>query len=145
MVEEGRIAVKLGVESPIQKTKELTDACYNTNMSLLISSLSPGDELTIASHNPSSVSLGQQLLSSRSLSKKRGGVSFAQLMGMKHKLSVQLAQDGYITQKYLPWGPIGRLVPYLARRAHESFGIRDQIEEQVGQIKEEMKIRAFKQ
>ena len=143
MHEENRLAAETGVESPIQPSKSATDTCYNDSMSRMIKAMQSGDQLTVASHNNDSVALGKELLSSCGLSKSSGGVSFAQLMGMKHSLSVQLAQSGYITQKYLPWGPIGRLIPYLSRRAHESYGIRDQIREQVVQIKDEIKARAF--
>jgi proline dehydrogenase len=80
-------------------------------------------------------------MAQRQIDKLRGGVKFSQLLGMKHKLSVELAQGGYITQKYLPFGPINRLIPYLTRRAHESYGIRDQIKDQVKQIQAEIRIR----
>ena len=143
IIEENRLAGRESRESPVHKGKPDTDKCYNANLGLFIEAMQQGDKLVVASHNADSVALGQRLMQERGLGKTSGGVSFAQLMGMKHKLSVQLAQAGYITQKYMPFGPISRLVPYLARRAHESYGIKDQIQDQVADIVKELKFRAL--
>ena len=138
MYEENRIARAQGVESPIHGSKEETDRCYDGSLGTFVKEMKSGDKLIVASHNPDSVLLGQRLLRDLHLSKTHSGISFAQLMGMRHKLSVQLAQSGYITQKYMPWGPISRLIPYLSRRAQESYGIRDQLKDQVSDIVQEL-------
>lgn len=143
MHEENRLALAESRASPVRSTKEDTDKCYNESLAKFVHAMHPGDKLVVASHNSDSVALGQRLLQERGQSKTNGGISFAQLMGMKHKLSVQLAQTGYITQKYMPFGPISRLVPYLARRAHESYGIKDQIQDQVSDIVKELKYRTL--
>ena len=76
------------------------------------------------------------------LNRQLSGVTFAQLLGMKSEISSQLVQDGYAVQKYVPFGPFEKLIPYLMRRANEQSTMVKEISKQIHLIQEEMNHRS---
>ena len=68
---------------------------------------------------------------------------FSQLFGMADHISFNLAFQGYQVVKYVPYGPIKKVVPYLIRRAEENTSINSQLSKEINLIKKEMKRRKF--
>ncbi|RIL00007.1 MAG: proline dehydrogenase [Proteobacteria bacterium] len=140
---ENARAKELGVPSPIHLSKHATDQAYHAAIELAFQNL---DRvwLCIATHNESSSRQGVQLLENA----LAGGVndlsrvSFAQLLGMSDHISFNLAEAGLEVLKYVPYGPIGDVIPYLLRRMKENSGIRDQTDRELRLIRKEIERRA---
>lgn len=141
MNEEARLSKMHNYESPINISKEATDNCYNYNLSLCIHSHSSQSSLCIASHNDQSVHLGKELISEKRLHRKMCGITFAQLLGMKSQLSLSLSEENYVVQKYVPFGPFEKLIPYLVRRANEQSAMVVEISQQLELIIQEIRMR----
>ncbi len=82
-----------------------------------------GVSLCVASHNQSSCVLMATILKEKSLPTKRENYWFSQLFGMADQLSLSLARQGFRVVKYLPYGPVEDLMPYLLRRVEENSGM----------------------
>lgn len=141
MREEIEKAMNNNVSSPIHESKECTNYAYNMNLENLLEKFKPGDNLCVATHNRGSAEFAKDKLSQKRIDRKRGGVTFGQLLGMKSMMSSSLASSHYAVQKYIPFGPVEKLIPYLARRAVEQSEVVNDIYEQVQQIQEELTIR----
>jgi proline dehydrogenase len=141
MGQENFIAKKAGVKSPIHESKELTTECYNENLKLVFENYRNGNFLCIASHNETSIRLGQELMWEYRIHRIFGGIAFAQLLGMKSALGINLAKENYIVQKYIPFGPFDKLIPYLGRRAYEQSATISEMKFQIQQIFEELEAR----
>jgi len=117
MIEERRLAKELKYPDPIHDTVQDTHKNYNSNVAYAIPLLSKKSHLMVASHNEESV------ISARDLShkhEKTAQVSFAQLLGLADHLTFSLAKEGLPVSKYVPFGPLDTMIPYLIRRAQES-------------------------
>lgn len=125
MVSEREKARVRGVESPICETYEDSEANYHAAIeAILRHGSSPGNteaEMLVASHNRGSIELTTRLM--RELGKDKGCVYFGQLLGMADHLTFTLAKHGYKAYKYVPYGPISEVVPYLIRRTQENSAI----------------------
>lgn len=77
-------------------------------------------EIMIATHNEQSVELALQTMRQHSLSPTQTSVYFGQLLGMSDHISFALGQAGYQVYKYVPYGEVREVVPYLVRRAAET-------------------------
>lgn len=139
--EENNLARMRETESPIHPSKDKTDSVYNDCVEHLLSVHSPSDILCIATHNTESTERAKSLLAKYRIHRQLGGVSFAQLLGMKTSLSAQLANEHYRVVKYVPFGPLIRLIPYLLRRAVEQTEMLKELEEQISEVKQELKHR----
>lgn len=80
-------------------------------------------QLMIASHNEDSIRRITHRMSELGIDRGSGDVTFGQLLGMCDHLSLTLGQAGYSTFKYLPYGPVDEVVPYLIRRAEENSDV----------------------
>lgn len=111
-----------GTEYPILPTKEATNNSYNEGLRLTVGEIASGSVggMVIASHNQQSVELGVDVMKEFGIPRDSGAVCFGQLLGMGDHLSYPLAQDGYIVQKYLPYGDADDVFPFLARRGQEN-------------------------
>jgi proline dehydrogenase len=92
----------------------------------------------IASHNEASNMLAAQLLDRLNLPHDHKHVHFSQLYGMSDNITFNLAKDGFSVSKYLPFGPIDDVIPYLMRRAQENSSVAGQTGRELGLIKKEM-------
>ncbi len=126
--------------SPIQVNKEATDRDYNSGVSFCLDHL---DHISviIASHNEYSNLHATQLLLEKGLPLNHPHVHFSQLYGMSDNITFNLAKAGCSVSKYLPFGPIEDVVPYLMRRAEENSSLSGQTGRELALIQKELNRR----
>ncbi|MFL5809156.1 MAG: proline dehydrogenase family protein [Flavisolibacter sp.] len=142
MEKERRRAKEKGYASPIQPSKEATDHDYNEAVRFCVDHLDQIG-LIIASHNEYSNLLGTELLQQKNLPLDHPHVHFSQLYGMSDNITYNLAKAGCRVSKYLPFGPIKDVVPYLMRRAEENTSVGGQTSRELNLVKKEMKRRGM--
>jgi proline dehydrogenase len=142
MEKERRRAEEMGYESPIQPTKEATDRDYNLALEYCIERIEK-IALIVASHNEYSNLYATQLMQQRNLPLNHAHIHFSQLYGMSDNITFNLAKAGCPVSKYLPFGPIHEVIPYLMRRAQENSSVSGQTGRELGLIKKEMKRRGI--
>ncbi|MDP2438277.1 MAG: proline dehydrogenase family protein [archaeon] len=118
MVLERHLAKENNYLSPILPDKQATDASYN-NLADLILRNHARATVMIATHNQHSIYLATELMRTYNI-EPAGPVYFAQLLGMSDILSFNLGAKGYHVYKYVPYGPVNEVIPYLLRRAQEN-------------------------
>ena len=133
MEKERTRAKKLGYVSPIQKNKANTDKDYDAAVSFCIEHI---DKISICAgtHNEySSVKL-THMLDDKGIHKNDKRVYFSQLLGMSDHISYNLAHTNYNVAKYVPYGPVKKVIPYLIRRAEENTSIGGQTSRELSLI-----------
>ena len=143
MEKERARAAEKGYPSPIQPNKEASDKDYNDAVRFCIDHLE-NIGLIVASHNESSNLLAVQLLEERGYAINHPHVHFSQLYGMSDNITFNLAAAGCSVSKYLPFGPINDVIPYLMRRAQENTSVGGQTSRELVLIKRELKRRKNK-
>lgn len=138
MEKEADRAKELGYPSPIQPNKAATDQDYNLGVQFCIEN---GVYLVSGSHNEESNYLVVDLMEKQGIAKDSDRVYFAQLLGMSDNISFNLADAGYKVLKYVPYGPVEKVMPYLIRRASENSSIAGQSSREFSLIKKEIKRR----
>ena len=134
-------AYKLGKPSPIFESKELTDQNFNNGLDYMLSKLNIGS-LFMGSHNEQSILRVTEWMSKNKISKNHPHIWFSQLYGMADHISFNLASSGYQVVKYVPYGPVNDVIPYLIRRAEENSSITSQTPRELSLIKKELERRA---
>ena len=142
MEKERKRAEELGYASPIQPTKQATDDDYDAGVTFCVEHLDK-IALIVASHNENSNLLTVQLLLNKALPLNHPHIHFSQLFGMSDNITFNLAKAGCSVSKYLPFGPIKDVVPYLMRRAQENSSVAGQTGRELGLIKKEMQRRGI--
>ncbi len=140
MEKEGKRAVEMGYQNPIQPSKEATDRDFNAGVQYCLDNLQDM-ALCCGSHNEESSMLLAQWMEEKGVVKNDNRVAFAQLFGMSDHISYNLADAGYNVVKYLPYGPIKEVMPYLLRRAQENTSVKGQTSRELGLILKEKKRR----
>ena len=140
MEKERNRAIELGYPSPIQPDKETCDKDYNEAVKFSVEHLNK-IAVIVASHNEYSNLLTTQLLQQKNLPLNHPHVHFSQLYGMSDNITFNLAKAGCSVSKYLPFGPIKDVIPYLMRRAQENSSVAGQTGRELGLIKKEIKRR----
>ena len=140
MEKERLRAAEKGYVSPIQVSKENTDRDYDEALKLCFENK---DVVSImaGTHNEASSYLLAQLIADAQLDKKDDRFWFAQLYGMSDHISFNLAHAGYNVAKYLPYGPVKEVLPYLSRRAQENSSVKGQAGRELSLIITEIKRR----
>ncbi|CAF1215173.1 unnamed protein product [Rotaria sordida] len=127
MEQENRLAQEYGYESPINPSFEITSQMYHTCLDEVLKNTlqrqSDQIRIMIASHNEDTIRYAIQKMKDYNIPHNSPTVSFASLYGMSDYVAFALAHAGYLTYKYLPYGPIEVLQPYLFRRAQENRAI----------------------
>ena len=141
MEKERKRATELGYPSPINPTKEATDQLYNSALRFCIQHLDHFG-IVVASHNEKSCLLAYQLLMDQGLPSNHPHMHWSQLFGMSDNITFNLAAAGCSVSKYLPFGPIEDVVPYLMRRAQENTSVKGQTGRELGLIQKELARRA---
>jgi proline dehydrogenase len=141
MEKEAARALQMGYVNPIQPSKEATDRDFNAGVLYCLDNLQDM-ALCCGSHNEESSMLLAQWMDERGIAKHDPRVAFAQLFGMSDHISYNLADAGYQVVKYLPYGPIKEVMPYLLRRAQENTSVKGQTSRELGLILKERKRRA---
>lgn len=140
MEKERKRAEKMGYTSPIQPDKKSTDHDYDEAIKLCIQK-NPIVSTIVASHNEKSTLLATTLSNEAQNDPANCGLHFSQLYGMSDNLTFNLADEGYDVSKYLPFGPIDEVIPYLMRRAQENSSVSGQTGRELELINSEWKRR----
>lgn len=140
MEKERKRAAEMGYKCLIQPDKASTDRDYNAALYFCIDNL---DRLAFVAgtHNENSCRLLADLLNEKQISHNHPHVYFSQLLGMSDNLSFNLADAGYNVAKYVPYGPVKAVLPYLFRRAQENTAIAGQMSRELSLIIKERKRR----
>ncbi len=138
--EEKDLAKENGLESPICDTKEDTDKKFDEALLFCIENI---DKISLfaATHNEHSVKYLMTLMQDKGIDKNDNRIYFSQLYGMSEHITLNLAKLGYNITKYIPYGPLKLVMPYLLRRADENKAIQGQTNREFEIIKKEMKRR----
>ena len=133
-------AKEKGYPCPVHTIKENTDKDYNTALTICIENI---DIISVCAgtHNEESSELLIQLLKKHNISKDDKRVYFSQLLGMSDHISYNAAKEGFNVVKYVPYGPVKDVLPYLIRRAEENTSIAGQMGRELTNIIEEKKRR----
>ena len=137
MEKERARAKEMGYPSPIQPDKEASDKDYDLAIRYCIDHL---DQIAviIASHNEASNLLTAELLDQKNIPHNHPHIHFSQLYGMSDNITFNLAKEGFSVSKYLPFGPIRDVIPYLMRRAQENSSVSGQTGRELSLIKREL-------
>lgn len=140
MEKERKRAAENNYPSPIQPDKESTDRDFNLAVSFCTEHI---DRIAfiVATHNENSNLLATQLMKQKCLSLNHPHLHFSQLYGMSDNITFNLARAGCSVSKYLPFGPIKDVIPYLMRRAQENTSVSGQTGRELGLIKKELERR----
>jgi proline dehydrogenase len=143
MEKERARAVEKQYPSPIQPDKESTDRDYNACVSFCIDNIER-IAVIVASHNDYSNLRATELLREHGLSLAHPHIHFSQLYGMSDHITFNLAKAGCSVSKYLPFGPIEDVIPYLMRRAEENSSLSGQTGRELALIDQEVSRRKLK-
>jgi len=140
MEKERERAAKYGYKDPICVDKATTDKMYNDVLNYMIENI---DDMSIfsGSHNEESAYLLMDLIKKYQLAKDDKRIWFGQLYGMSDHISYNLAKEGYNVAKYLPFGPVRDVMPYLIRRAEENTSVAGQTNRELELLKRERERR----
>lgn len=137
MEKERERAQKMGYPSPIQATKADTDKDYDACVSYCLDHIERV-AICAGTHNEESSRKLAELFEKKGLNKEDDRIYFAQLLGMSDHISFNLADLGYMVAKYVPYGPVSEVLPYLIRRAEENTSVAGQTSRELSLIKKEM-------
>jgi proline dehydrogenase len=140
MEKERERAEKLNYRSPIQPTKEASDAAFNQAIEFCVTNRNR-IAVMCGSHNEYSNQLLAELMDKHGIAHTDKHFWFAQLYGMSDNISFNLAKAGYNVAKYVPYGPVKSVMPYLLRRANENTSVAGQSSRELTLIRKELKRR----
>lgn len=124
MSSERELANSLGVDSPIHDTIENTHNCYDRCAVFMLDEIATGPGgLILATHNLQTGKLAATKAREYGIGKDSGKLEFASLYGMADAMTFGLRNAGFGVSKYLPFGPVDQIMPYLLRRAEENKGM----------------------
>jgi proline dehydrogenase len=140
MERERARAAENGYPDPIQPDKESTDRDYNAALKFCMEHL---DRISIfnGTHNEYSSQYMTELMAEHGIAKDDQRCWFSQLYGMSDHISFNLASEGYNVAKYVPFGPVKSVLPYLIRRAEENTSIAGQTSRELNLIMKEINRR----
>ncbi len=140
MEKEAKMAVAEDRPNPIQPNKPSTDRDFDDALKFCVEQY-PKIAICAGTHNEASTHFLIELMKERGIRPDDPHVFFAQLYGMSDNLSYNLAHAGYNVAKYVPYGPVAAVMPYLFRRASENTAIAGQSSREFRLIKKEMRRR----
>lgn len=136
-------AEEKGYTDPICVDKEATDKCYDDGLKYCVENIN-NIELFNGTHNEQSNFYLADLMARAGLKRDDSRIYFVQLFGMSDNISFVLADAGYNVAKYLPYGPIKHVMPYLIRRASENTSVGGQSSRELVMLSQEMRRRKNK-
>ena len=137
---ENKRAKSLKYESPICVSKQATDANFDKGVDYILSNLNVFS-LFCGTHNEESLYKIIDSIKYKRLEKKSNKIWLAQLYGMSDHITFNLANENFNVIKYLPWGPIHQVIPYLIRRAEENASVKGQTSRELSLIRNEISRR----
>lgn len=140
MEKERERATKLGYKNPICSDKNTSDINFDDATRFCLAHLS-SFEVFLGTHNEASSILLTQLMKEYTIQNNDKRIWFGQLYGMSDQITFNLAEKGYNTAKYLPFGPVEEVIPYLLRRAEENSSVNSQTSRELFLINSEIQRR----
>lgn len=140
MEKEADYAHEKKMANPIQPSKSDTDNAYNKAVEVSLENISH-ISVCIATHNEESTLKAVELAQKLQIPENHPHLNFAQLLGMSDHISFNLAEVGYQVSKYMPYGPVSDVLPYLIRRAQENSSVSGQMSRELQLHHQEMKRR----
>lgn len=140
MEKENERAEEMGYPTPICSSKEATDFLFNATVRYSLENLE-NISVFLGTHNESSSLLAIELMKEYHIANNDNRVWFGQLYGMSDHISFNLAAQGYNVAKYIPFGPVKDVMPYLIRRAEENTSVAGQTNRELELLKAERKRR----
>ncbi len=140
MEKERERAEKMKYADPIHLTKEATDQSFNKGLAFCVDN-KQRIALVCGSHNEYSNQYLAVLMQKHGMKPNDSRIWFAQLLGMSDNISFNLARAGYNVAKYVPYGPVEAVMPYLLRRAAENTSVAGQSSRELTLIRKELKRR----
>ncbi len=141
MEKERERAEELGYPSPICENKEKTDRNYNEALRFMINRFNNDLLIYNGSHNEESNLLLANLMEEKGIERNNPNIWFGQLYGMSDNITFNLAKLGFNTSKYIPFGPVKDVIPYLIRRAEENTSVEGQTNRELKLLEIERKRR----
>ena len=141
MEKENERALEMGYPTPICASKEATDENYDSAVKYMVD-----NNLSVfeGTHNEASTNFLMNLMEEKGIKATDNKIWFGQLYGMSDNISFNLAAEGYNVAKYLPFGPVKDVMPYLIRRAEENTSVAGQTSRELAMIKAERNRRKGK-
>ena len=140
MEKERARALEMNYPDPIQPNKPASDQNYNAGIDFVLDNLENVSAF-FGTHNEISTELVMNKMEERGLVHDDNRIYFGQLYGMSDNITFFLANKGFNAAKYLPYGPVKDVVPYLTRRAQENTSVAGQTGRELGLIEKELKRR----
>lgn len=142
MEKERARAEEEGYPSPIQVNKDATDDAFDTAIRFCVDHY---EEIAScnASHNANSVRLQAELIVARGIPRRHPHLNFCQLYGMSDNLTFNLAEAGFNVAKYVPYGQVQEVIPYLIRRAQENSAVTGDMSREYQLVSQELKRRGI--
>ena len=140
MEKENKRAREENRSTPIQPDKASCDRDYNAALNLCLDNLEQVS-FCAATHNEQSCLMLATEMKKRNIPVNHPHIHISQLYGMSDHISFNMADAGYSVSKYVPYGPVKDVIPYLIRRAQENTAVTGQMSRELTMIKKEMKRR----
>ena len=142
MEKERERAKEMGYKSPIHRNKKEVDDDFNMAVNLCLDNLNHL-HVCVASQSEKSNHLAMDLVEKKKIDRNNPGIVFSQLYGMGENITFNQAKIGFNATKYLPYGPVKDVIPYLIRRAQENTSVAGQTTRELSLIKKEIKRRGL--
>jgi len=144
MEQERQRATDMGYADPIWANKELTNSCYHNMVEIMLKQVDMKRAMMmVASHNEFSIQYVVERMKQSGIDPQRGGIFFGQLLGMCDQITYLLGSGGYCSYKYVPYGPVDAVLPYLSRRALENRGMLKDSKKELDLLKNEIRRRMW--
>ncbi len=140
MDKERERARKMGYASPIHPDKDATDKAFNDATILCLANIQD-TAVCVGTHNEISCRKAVDYMTGLKTDRNHPHISFAQLLGMSDHISYNLAAAGYNVCKYVPYGPVKTVIPYLIRRAEENTSVAGQTSRELFLLRKELRRR----
>lgn len=135
-------ATQMGYPSPMHDSKDDTDAAYNEALNILVKNIDIA-HISACTHNSRSTALLTRLMAEHGIAASDPRIDFGQLLGMSDNLTYNLAHGGYQVCKYVPFGPVKEVIPYLMRRAQENAAVGGETGRELARIRQECQRRGL--
>jgi len=140
MEKEAERAEEMGYENPIQPNKVACDKDYDLAIDVCLENIEKVS-ICVGTHNEKSSLHCVDLMKEKGIANDDTRIYFSQLFGMSDHISFNLSDANYKVAKYLPYGPVSSVVPYLTRRAQENSSVAGQVGRELTLINNELKSR----
>ena len=142
MVKENKRAATFGLRTPIQASLADTHRDFNAATEYCLEHRAD-IAYCVASHNEDSVVRQLRLMREHDVPRDHPNVRFSQLLGMSDNLTFNLAEHGYNVSKYMVYGPVNEVLPYLVRRAEENTSVTGEAGRELKMLDEEVRRRGL--